>query len=86
MNKRILTFITLFTFCYSLSTVSWADSSAPLTAGGDQVVARLPVTLLTDPPQYVREGVKPRWLKELQSYDLATLPDIARSSKLGTRN
>ncbi len=33
MNKRILTFITLFTFCYSLSTVSWADSSASLTTG-----------------------------------------------------
>ena len=51
------------------------DSSASLTAGGDRLVARLPVGLLTDPPQYVREGVKPRWLEELQAYDLSRLPD-----------
>jgi phosphoribosylformylglycinamidine synthase len=43
---------------------------------GDEVVARLPVALLTDPPTYVREGVKPRWLADLQSYDLSRLPDI----------
>ncbi len=43
---------------------------------GEQQVARLPVGLLTGPPQYVREGVKPRWLEDLQSYDLAGLPDL----------
>src|SRR3990172_8063051 len=52
------------------------DSSTSLTAGGEDVAARLPVALLTDPPQYVREGVKPRWLDELQSYDLSALPDV----------
>jgi phosphoribosylformylglycinamidine synthase len=61
------------------------DSSASLTAGGDEVVVRLPVALLSEPPEYVREGVKPRWLEELQSFDLAALPDLARSSKLGAR-
>ncbi|MCH8994847.1 MAG: phosphoribosylformylglycinamidine synthase subunit PurL [Chloroflexi bacterium] len=52
------------------------DTSTALTAGDEQVVARLPVELLADPPQYVREGVKPRWLEELQSYDLSRLPDV----------
>ena len=44
---------------------------------GDQVVARLPVSLLTDPPQYEREGVKPRWLEERQAYDLSKLTDLS---------
>ncbi|MCH8995406.1 MAG: hypothetical protein IH959_10660 [Chloroflexi bacterium] len=39
-------------------------------------MARLPIELLAAPPQYVREGVKPRWLEELQSYDLSRLPDV----------
>jgi phosphoribosylformylglycinamidine synthase len=34
--------------------------------------------MLTDPPQYVRDGVKPAWLDDLQTYDLAALPDLAR--------
>ena len=43
---------------------------------GASVVARVPVTMLTDPPQYVRDGVKPAWLLLiLQSYDLEALPD-----------
>ncbi len=58
----------------SMATVR--DSSAPLTAGGDRIVARLPVGLLSDPPQYVREGIRPRWLEELQAYDLSRLPDV----------
>ncbi|OGO49789.1 MAG: phosphoribosylformylglycinamidine synthase II [Chloroflexi bacterium RBG_16_68_14] len=58
------------------STALSAGSSAPLTAGGDRVVARLPVGLLTDPPQYVRESVKPQWLEDLQRYDLSHLPDV----------
>ncbi len=52
------------------------DSSARLTAGGDDVVARINVELLTDPPQYTRDGVKPAWLDDLQNYDLEALPDI----------
>ncbi len=53
------------------------DDGLTTVRDGDDVVARLPVALLTDPPTYVRDGVKPRWLDELQSYDLAALPDIA---------
>ena len=53
------------------------DDGMATVRDGEQQVARLPVGLLTDPPQYVREGVKPRWLEDLQSYDLAALPDVA---------
>ncbi len=58
------------------------DSSAGLTASGSDVVARLPVTMLTEPPLYTRDGVKPRWLDDLQSYDLAALPDLGRGVQL----
>ncbi len=61
------------------------DSSAGLTASGSDVVARLPVTMLTDPPLYTRVGIKPRWLDDLQSYDLAALPAIARTSSVEPR-
>ncbi len=37
---------------------------------GDVEVVRVPATLLTEAPTYVRDGVKPHWLDELQSYDL----------------
>ncbi|MCI0856056.1 MAG: phosphoribosylformylglycinamidine synthase subunit PurL, partial [Chloroflexi bacterium] len=59
------------------------DSSA--SAGGDAAVARVPVELLTDPPQYVREGVKPSWLDDLNAYDMTALPDVtdANSALLG---
>ncbi len=53
------------------------DDGMATVRDGEQQVARLPVGLLTDPPQYVREGIKPRWLEDLQSYDLAGLPDVA---------
>ena len=53
------------------------DDGMATVRDGEQQVARLPVGLLTDPPQYVREGVKPRWLEDLQSYDLTALPDVA---------
>ncbi len=52
------------------------DSSTRLAAGGDDVVARIDVQLLTDPPQYTRDRVKPPWLEDLQSYNLAALPDV----------
>ena len=54
------------------------DDGMATVRDGDEVVARLPVGLLTDPPQYVREGQKPRWLEELQSYDLSRLPDLTQ--------
>ncbi|MCH7652297.1 MAG: phosphoribosylformylglycinamidine synthase subunit PurL [Chloroflexi bacterium] len=34
----------------------------------------LPVGLLTDPPLYRLQGVKPDWMKTLQSYDLSEVP------------
>ncbi|MBI2760486.1 MAG: phosphoribosylformylglycinamidine synthase subunit PurL [Chloroflexi bacterium] len=39
-------------------------------------VACLPARLLTDPPLYRRQGVKPPELEALQQYDLAGLPDL----------
>ena len=53
--------------------------------GGDEVVvhdngvevARVPVELATDPPQYVREGVRPAELAQLSAFDFAALPDLA---------
>jgi len=53
------------------------DDGMATVRDSDRVVARLPVALLSEPPQYVRDGVKPRWLEELQSYDLNALPDLA---------
>ncbi len=43
---------------------------------GAREVACLPVTLLTDPPLYRRQGVKPAELEALQRFDLEALPDL----------
>ncbi len=51
------------------------DGIAHIREDGAEV-ARVPVQLATDPPAYVRDGVKPRWLDELQSFDPASLPDL----------
>ncbi|MDP3769198.1 MAG: phosphoribosylformylglycinamidine synthase subunit PurL, partial [Dehalococcoidia bacterium] len=52
------------------------DDGKATVKDGEHIVASLPVELLTDPPQYERESVRPRWLEELQAYDLAALPDL----------
>ena len=44
---------------------------------GDEVVAEVPVKLLTEPPLYRLQGVKPAWQDEVQSFDPARVPDIA---------
>ncbi|MEC7914128.1 MAG: phosphoribosylformylglycinamidine synthase subunit PurL [Chloroflexota bacterium] len=46
---------------------------------GTQLLADLPVGLLTDPPQYVIDSITPPDLKQLQNYDLNQIdvPDIA---------
>ncbi len=46
---------------------------------GTQLLADLPVGLLTDPPQYVIDSITPPYLKQLQNYDLNQIdvPDIA---------
>jgi phosphoribosylformylglycinamidine synthase len=43
---------------------------------GDETVVRVPAPLFTEPPEYRRAGTKPHGLDELQTYDLAFLPDI----------
>jgi phosphoribosylformylglycinamidine synthase len=43
---------------------------------GGREVACLPVALLTDPPLYRRQGVKPAELEALQRFDLEALPDL----------
>jgi phosphoribosylformylglycinamidine synthase len=45
---------------------------------GDQVVAEVPIEMLTSPPLYRLAGKKPAWLDELQRFDLNTVPDINR--------
>jgi phosphoribosylformylglycinamidine synthase II len=42
----------------------------------DEPVVRVPAKLFTDAPEYRRAGVKPTGLDELQTHDLAFLPDI----------
>ena len=60
--------------CTTIGAVT--DDGVATVRDGAEVVARVPVKLLTEPPLYEREGVKPRWLEELQSYDLSRLPDV----------
>ena len=40
----------------------------------DELVADLPVSVLTDAPQYRIDGKKPEGLSELQNFDFDTLP------------
>ncbi len=40
--------------------------------------------MLVEPPEYVRKGVKPAYLAELQSFDLASLPDLERRQGMRT--
>ncbi|MCA9831187.1 MAG: phosphoribosylformylglycinamidine synthase subunit PurL [Dehalococcoidia bacterium] len=39
-------------------------------------VARVPVDIATEPPEYTRVGVAPAYLADLNSFDLSALPDI----------
>jgi phosphoribosylformylglycinamidine synthase II len=43
---------------------------------GNAVVAEVPVKLLSDPPLYRLPASKPAWLRDIQSLDLAALPDL----------
>jgi phosphoribosylformylglycinamidine synthase II len=43
---------------------------------GDQEVARLPVNVLTDPPEYRLQGQPPSYLAELQAFDPSSRPDL----------
>ncbi|MDD5095728.1 MAG: phosphoribosylformylglycinamidine synthase subunit PurL [Dehalococcoidia bacterium] len=44
---------------------------------GDKVVAEAPVSLLTNPPFYRLEGVRPEWQDAVQKLDLSSIPDIS---------
>jgi phosphoribosylformylglycinamidine synthase len=52
------------------------DDGVVRVKDGDQEVVRVPAPLFTEPPEYQRQGIKPAGLDELQTYDLAFLPDI----------
>jgi len=59
------------------------DVIGHVTAGGNvrvldggQSAADLPVTMLVEPPEYRRQGVKPAYLDGLQTYDFAALADL----------
>ena len=47
---------------------------------GDEVVARLPVNVPTDPPMYPPEGVRPAELDRWQAEDLDAVPDVTDPS------
>ncbi len=40
-------------------------------------VARVPVEIATEPPQYRRQGIRPAELRELNQFNPASLPDLA---------
>jgi len=46
---------------------------------GNKIVAEVPIKLLSDPPLYRLPTRKPAWLRKIQSFDIATLPDLARA-------
>ena len=43
---------------------------------GEEVVAEVPVNLLTSPPVYRQRVKKPHWLEELQAFDVTSVPDL----------
>ena len=44
------------------------------------MVADVPITLLTTPPLYRPQGVKPDWIDELKRFDLSGIPDIGENA------
>ncbi|HEY8837196.1 MAG TPA: phosphoribosylformylglycinamidine synthase subunit PurL [Dehalococcoidia bacterium] len=52
------------------------DGMARIMDGGTEV-ACVPVPELTSPPQYIRQGIKPEWLRDLGNFDLTAVPDFA---------
>lgn len=62
-----------------------------VTDGNDVVVqdhgvevARVPVEIATDPPQYRRQGLRPAELEELNRFEPASLPDLAPQEATAT--
>jgi len=50
---------------------------------GDSVVARIPIGVLTDPPQYLSPTRRPAGLDALQAEDLSAAPDLADGEAAG---
>ncbi len=48
---------------------------------GNEEVAAIPVNVLTTPPEYRRIGQRPRYLDDVQAYDLSRLPDVDDAAK-----
>jgi len=47
---------------------------------GENVIAEVPIDLLTDPPLYRPKGIKPSWLESLQNHDLTSIPDVGKDA------
>jgi phosphoribosylformylglycinamidine synthase len=62
--------------CATIGIVT--DDGVVRVHDGPLEVAAIPAKLLTEAPTYVREGVKPAWLTELQEVDLSKLPDVGQ--------
>jgi phosphoribosylformylglycinamidine synthase II len=50
---------------------------------GTETVAEVPIHLLMTPPVYILRTKKPKWLDDLQSFDINSVPDIS-TGKIGT--
>jgi len=50
---------------------------------GGRVAAKLPVAMLTEPPEYRRQGRRPAYLDAVQAYDIASLPDLENRDAAG---
>ncbi len=68
--------------CATIGVVT--DDGIVRIRDGDTEVAAVRATLLTEAPTYVRDGVKPAWLDELQRFDFTTMPDVASEAYSGT--
>ncbi len=52
------------------------DDGMARVLDGEEVVADVPISYLTDPPLYRPTGIRPKWLDEVQSGDTTGLPDL----------
>jgi len=55
------------------------DDGMATIRDGDSVAARIPIAILTDPPQYPPEAERPGYLDRWQSQDLEAQPDVEPS-------
>ena len=52
------------------------DDGTARIMDGQEIVAEVPIALVTDPPLYRPKGVKPAWLEPLQELDLKGIKDV----------